>query len=196
MPFDGVYTQWKQRPGTITGSRLTGLFSHILDTFSRFTLSSALDIFIVTVLFYGVLMLVRGTRADQVLRGVILLFIFFSIVAAAFHLTMVDWLLRNSPIVLLVAIPIIFQPELRRALEQVAEPVPSSITLLPRSQHHSRPRRWTACRRRARLAQRHYGALIVLEGTTGLEDFVQSGVRVDGEITSDLMVTIFFTHRR
>src|SRR3954447_20163623 len=89
----GVYTQWKQRPAIGQGSRLTDLFSHILDTFSRFTLSSALDIFIVTVLFYGVLMLVRGTRADQVLRGVILLFIFFSIVAAAFQLTMVDWLL-------------------------------------------------------------------------------------------------------
>ena len=96
--------------------------------FSRFTPSSALDIFIVTVLFYGMLMLVRGTRADQVLRGVILLFIFFSIVAAAFHLTMVDYLLRNSPIVLLVAIPIIFQPELRRALDRSGEPAPSSIT--------------------------------------------------------------------
>jgi diadenylate cyclase len=56
----------------------------------------ALDILIITVLFYSILMLVRGTRADQVLRGVILLFIFFSLAAAAFHLTMVDWLLRNS----------------------------------------------------------------------------------------------------
>jgi diadenylate cyclase len=45
-----------------------------------------------------------------------------------------------------------------------------------------------------RLAERHYGALIVLEGTTGLEDFVRSGVRVDGDVTSDLLVTIFFVH--
>jgi diadenylate cyclase len=171
------------------------LISQVLSTFSRFTLSSALDILIVALLFYGVLMLVRGTRADQVLRGVILLFIFFSIVASLFQLTMVDWLLRNSPIVLLVAIPIIFQPELRRALEQVgrtsaminrpfatlAAPLqPSTVDEILDSVQ--------------RLSERHYGALIVIEGATGLEDFVRSGVRVDGDVTSDLLVTIFMVH--
>ena len=98
---------------------MTDLLTHIASSFSRFNLSSALDILIVTALFYSVLMLIRGTRADQVLRGIIVLFIFFSLVAAEFHLTMVDWLLHNSPLVLLVALPIIFQPELRRALEQI-----------------------------------------------------------------------------
>jgi diadenylate cyclase len=174
---------------------VSDLISRILVTFSRFDLSSALDILIVTIVFYGVLMLVRGTRADQVLRGVILLFIFFSLAAAAFHLTMVDWLLHNSPVVLLVAIPIIFQPELRRALEQVgrtsaiinhplatlATPLqPSTVEELVDAVH--------------RLSDRRYGALIVVEGNTGLEDFVRSGVRVDGDISSDLLVTIFFVH--
>jgi diadenylate cyclase len=171
------------------------LFSHILSTFSRFTLSSALDIVVVTLLFYGMLMLVRGTRADQVLRGVILLFIFFSILASVFHLTMVDWLLRNSPIVLLVAIPIIFQPELRRALEQVGRtsalinrPLATLATPLQPSTVDE------IVEAVSRLAERRYGALIVMEGTTGLEDFVRSGVRVDGDVTSDLLVTIFFVH--
>jgi diadenylate cyclase len=171
------------------------LLSQILETFGRFSLSSALDILIVTVVFYGVLMVVRGTRADQVLRGVILLFIFFSIMAALFHLTMVDWLLRNSPVVLLVAIPIIFQPELRRALEQVGRtsaiinhPLATLQTpLLPATIEELA----TAI---DRLATRRYGALLVLEGTTGLEDFVRSGVRVDAELTADLLVTIFFVH--
>lgn len=171
------------------------LIGQTLSSFSHFTWSSALDILIVTVLFYGVLMLVRGTRADQVLRGVILLFIFFSIMAALFNLTMVDWLLRNSPVVLLVAIPIIFQPELRRALEQVGRtsalinrPLATLATPLQTSAIDEIV---DAVRR---LSERSYGALIVLEGTTGLEDFVRSGVRVDGEVTSDLLVTIFFVH--
>lgn len=174
---------------------MSDLLAEILSALGHFSFSSALDILIVTIIFYGILMLVRGTRADQVLRGVILLFIFFSIMAAVFHLTMVDWLLRNSPLVLLVAIPIIFQPELRRALEQVgrtsalinrplatlATPLqPSSVDEIIDSVE--------------RLAERRYGALIVLEGTTGLEDFVRSGVRVDGDVTSDLLVTIFFVH--
>lgn len=174
---------------------MQALFSQILDTFSRFTLSSALDIIIVTALFYGVLMVVRGTRADQVLRGVILLFIFFSIMAALFHLTMVDWLLHNSPVVLLVAIPIIFQPELRRALEQVGRT--SAIINHPLATL-STPMQTSAAEEIAnavtRLAQRHYGALIVLEGTTGLQDFVQSGSRMDSLITSDLIVTVFFVN--
>ncbi|GAC1324977.1 MAG: diadenylate cyclase CdaA [Chloroflexota bacterium] len=171
------------------------MFAHVHTSFDHFTLSSALDIVIVTLLFYSVLMVVRGTRADQVLRGVILLFIFFSLVAAAFHLTMVDWLLRNSPLVLLVAIPIIFQPELRRALEQVGRT--SAIINHPIATL-STPVASTSCDQLVdavrRLAERHYGALIVLEGTTGLEDFVRSGVRVDGDVTSDLLVTIFFVH--
>lgn len=171
------------------------LTSRILSTFSHFTLSSALDIAIVTLLFFGVLMLVRGTRADQVLRGVILLFIFFSLMAAVFHLPMVDWLLRNSPIVLLVAIPIIFQPELRRALEQVGRT--SAIINHPLATF-SAPLQASACEEIVdavqQLVERRYGALIVLEGATGLEDFVRSGVRVDGDVTSDLLLTIFFVH--
>jgi diadenylate cyclase len=174
---------------------LSDLISQIVSTFSRFTASSALDILIVALLFYSVLMLVRGTRADQVLRGVIVLFIFFSIIASLFHLTLVDWLLRNSPVVLLVAIPIIFQPELRRALEQVGRT--SSIINHPLATL-STPLQTSAVDEIVdavqRLAERHYGALLVLEGTTGLEDFVRSGVRVDGDVTSDLLVTIFFVH--
>lgn len=174
---------------------MNGLIPQILDTFSRFNPTSALDILIVTLLFYSMLMLVRGTRADQVLRGVILLFIFFSLMAAAFHLTMVDWLLHNSPVVLLVAIPIIFQPELRRALEQVGRT--SALINRPLSTL-STPLQTTTSDEIVdavrRLAERHYGALIVLEGTTGLEDFVRSGVKVDGDVTSDLLVTIFFVH--
>ncbi|GAC1397319.1 MAG: diadenylate cyclase CdaA [Chloroflexota bacterium] len=171
------------------------LISQILSTFSRFTLTSALDISIVALLFYGILMLVRGTRADQVLRGVIVLFIFFAIAASLFHLTMVDWLLHNSPVVLLVAIPIIFQPELRRALEQVGRT--SALINHPLSTL-SNPLQPSTVDELVdsvqRLAERRYGALIVLEGTTGLEDFVRSGVRIDGDATSDLLVTIFFAN--
>ena len=172
-----------------------GLINQILDALARFTLSSALDIIIVSLLFYGVLMVVRGTRADQVLRGVIVLFIFFTIMAASFHLTMVDWLVRNSPVVLLVAIPIIFQPELRRALEQVGRtsaiinhPLATLSTPLQPSTSDEIVDAVT------RLSQRHYGALIVLEGTTGLQDFVQSGVRMDSVVSSDLIVTVFFVN--
>lgn len=167
--------------------------SRILTTFSRFNASSAFDILIVTIVFYGVLMLVRGTRADQVLRGVILVFLFFALVGSAFHLEVVNWLLSNSPLVLVVAIPIIFQPELRRALEQVGRT--SAIINHPIATWSTPLQPSTVVEELVdavhRLADRQSGALLVLEGTTGLEDFVRSGVRVDGEVSSDLLVTIF-----
>ncbi len=169
------------------------LLSQALTTFSRFTVSSALDILIVTIVFYGVLMLVRGTRADQVLRGVVLLFLFFALVASAFHLEVVNWLLSNSPLVLVVAIPIIFQPELRRALEQVGRT--SAIINHPIATLSTPLQPSTVVEELLdavhRLSDRQSGALLVLEGTTGLEDFVRSGVRIDGEVSSDLLVTIF-----
>jgi diadenylate cyclase len=108
---------------------------------------------------------------------------------------MVDWLLSNSPLVLLVALPIIFQPELRRALEQVGRtsalinrPLATLSTPLQPSSTEE------VVDAVVRLAERQYGALIVLEGNTGLEDFVRSGTRVDGEVTSDLLVSVFFPH--
>src|SRR5437588_5342796 len=162
------------------------LLHTILSTFSRFGVSSAVDIVIVGLIFYGLLMLVRGTRADQILRGLIVVFIVLAAATSVFHLTMVDWLLRNSPLVLLVAIPIIFQPELRRALEQVGRSsfiVNHPIAALT----PSAPRTTTVdeiVHAADQIAQRRYGALIVLEGVTGLEEYVRSGKRVDAELSS------------
>jgi diadenylate cyclase len=171
---------------------MNSLIDETLRAFSHFTWSSALDITIVGLLFYGVLMLVRDTRADQVLRGIIVLFIFFTVLASAFNLTMVDWLVHNSPIVLLVSIPIIFQPELRRVLEQVGR----TSAIINRSM--TVPLQRSAVEEVIdavkRLSEQRFGALIVLEGATGLEDIVRNSVRVDGEVTSALLVSIFFGH--
>jgi diadenylate cyclase len=174
---------------------MTDLFQQIFSAFSHFTLSSALDVLTVSLLFYGLLMLVRGTRADQVLRGVIVTFIFFTLMAQVFNLTMVDWLVRNSPIVMLVALPIIFQPELRRALEQVGRT--SALINRPLSTLTAPMQKSTVdeiVEAVRLLAERHYGALIVLEGATGLEDFVRNATRIDAEVTTDLLVTVFFVH--
>lgn len=170
------------------------LLHTIVSTFSRFGVASAVDIVIVGLIFYGLLMLVRGTRADQILRGLIVVFIVLAVATSIFHLTMVDWLLRNSPLVLLVALPIIFQPELRRALEQVGRSSaivnhPLSVFVAPTMRTTAVEELVAACRR---LVDRRYGALIAVEGVTGLEEYVRSGVRVDADISTDLLVNIFF----
>lgn len=170
------------------------LLHTIFSTFARFGVSSLVDIVIVGLIFYGLLMLVRGTRADQILRGLIVVFIVLALATSVFHLTMVDWLLQNSPLVLLVALPIIFQPELRRALEQVGRS--SAIMNHPLAVFGAPQVRTTAVDELVtasqRLAERRYGGLIVVEGVTGLEEYVRSGVRVDAAVSADLLVNIFF----
>lgn len=166
----------------------------ILATLAQFDVSSAVDVVVVGLIFYGLLMLVRGTRADQILRGLIVLFIVLAVASSTLHLTMVSWLLRNSPLVLLVALPIIFQPELRRALEQVGRS--SAIVnhplaaFVPPTGHTTLVDEVVGAARR--IVESRYGALIVLEGVTGLQEYVRSGVRVDADLSADLLVSIFF----
>src|SRR3954462_14339982 len=78
-----------------------------------------LDVAAVTLIFYWFLTVVQGTRAVQLVRGIIILWLGLALLSTVFKLTTLTWLIRNSSLAVLVAIPIIFQPELRRALEQL-----------------------------------------------------------------------------
>ena len=87
----------------------------ILSVLSRLNWISLIDILLVAAIFYGLLMLVQGTQAVQLLRGVILVVLVTVVLVSIFPLTAFRWLVVNSIPALLVAIPVIFQPELRRA---------------------------------------------------------------------------------
>ncbi|MGD8807629.1 MAG: TIGR00159 family protein, partial [Chloroflexota bacterium] len=94
--------------------------SYYLGRFAENPANHIIDIILVSLAIYGILMLIRGTRAVPLLRGVIFLVILLAIVSVTvIDLTASRWLIRNILPALLVAIPVIFQPELRRALEQL-----------------------------------------------------------------------------
>ena len=88
----------------------------------QFTWSSVVDILLVALIFYGLFRLFQGTQAVALLRGILVIALVFLL--AASRLTAFGWLLRNSALVILVAIPVIFQPELRRALERLGRSAP------------------------------------------------------------------------
>lgn len=152
-----------------------------------------LDILLVAFIFFWVLYLVRGTRAVSLLRGVILLIIVVTLLSGLIRLRAFAWLTQKALPALLVAIPVIFQQELRRALERVGR----AGTLLGRSTGSQAVLEQAlaaiaqACHI---LSERRHGALIILERETGLQEFVDSGVRLDAIITSDLLLTIFDPH--
>src|SRR5829696_9766852 len=86
---------------------------------SQLSWSTILDVLAVALIFYWLLAVVQGTRAVQLVRGIIILWLASALLSSIFQLSTLTWLIRNSGLALLVAVPIIFQPELRRALEQL-----------------------------------------------------------------------------
>ncbi len=160
----------------------------LTDLYAHLTISSVVDILLVTLIFFGLFYLMQGTRAVTLVRG-ILVVAFAGILASNFlHLTAFTWLIKNSIPALLVAIPVIFQPELRRALERLGRP---SSLLLARRNTSSIQFLATLTRASGALAAQGLGALIVIERQTGLQEYVDSGVLVDANVSVDLLVTIF-----
>ena len=163
--------------------------SDILGIFSHFQLRDLVDILLVTMMIWGLLLLVRGTRAVSLMRGVVLLVIAVVLASNFLSLTAFNWLIRNTLPALLVAVPVIFQPELRRALERLGRgggliSFSSSETATIKVSRH-------IARASQLLAERKHGALIVIERETGLQEYVDTGVPIDGEVSPELLLTIF-----
>jgi len=159
--------------------------------FSNIGWRDVVDVLIVAFLLYQVLKLIRGTQAVQLLLGVGVLF-FVGFIASQLHLRMLDFLFTNGSQAILLALIVLFQPELRRALDQVGRL--SRVRALVG--HHGSVAIAQVVdeviRAAGSLQERRTGALIVFERETGLENVAITGVRVDGEVTAEMLVTLFF----
>jgi diadenylate cyclase len=158
--------------------------------FQRFDWWSVLDILLVAAAFYWVLRLVRGTQAIQLLRGTVILALAMILAASLLPFRGFSWLVERALPALLVAIPVIFQPELRRALERLGR----TGAYLTTSARESSIEEIidVVCTTCTRLSERHHGALIVLERSTGLEEYIETGVKLGSRVTVELLLTIFF----
>jgi len=158
--------------------------------FQRLDWLSVIDILLVALVFYWLLFLVRGTQAVQLLRGVLILVVLAILITSIFPLRAFSWLVRNAVPALLVAIPVIFQPELRRALERLGRTgsllaLPSQETVIERVLDQ-------VCLACEHLSELYHGALIVLERDTGLQEYIDTGIKINSEVSAELLETIFF----
>lgn len=157
----------------------------------RLDWASVIDILLVSIIFYALLTIIQGTQAVQLLRGLMIIVIITVVVTSVFQLTAFSWLIRNSLPALLVAIPVVFQPELRRLLERLGRSTGGFLYV--RSQDTVvREVIQTVARACSRLSLARHGALIVLERETGLQDIIETGVRLDAEVSEELLLTLFF----
>ncbi len=164
-----------------------------ISTFERVTIWSVLDVVTVAIIIYGLLSLFRGTSAFSALYGFGLLLIAVAAVNSLPRLIMLNWLLRNLLPFLSFALVVVFQPELRRAMERMGRF--RSILRRPltaRDQEGVERAIMEIARACRRLSERRYGALIVIERETGLHEYSDSGVQVDAIVTTELLLTLFF----
>lgn len=162
----------------------------ILLTFTRIGPLAIIDIALVTTLIYGLLYLMRGTPAVQLARGIIVLFVVLFFLVNFLPLPAFRWVINQSVPILLIAVPVIFQPEIRRGLERLGR------TRFLFGWYSSQPEMTRAIQQVARaaerLSERRHGALIVFERTTGLQELVDTGVPIDSSVTAELLLTIFY----
>ena len=150
---------------------------------------NVVDILLVAIVFYLLLSLAQGTQAVQLLRGVVLVILVTFLASRILPFTGFNWLLENSLPALLIAVPVIFQPELRRALERLGR---TGGLLLWRQQEEVIEREVDEVARAAsQLAAERHGALIVFERETGLQEYIETGVPINADIKAELLRTIF-----
>lgn len=150
-----------------------------------------LDIVIMSYIFYRFILIIRGTRAEQLVKGVIVLLLAMVISDQA-GLDAVHWVLRQTMTVGLIAIPIVFQPELRRALERLGRGKLLNLNYWNWSNQDFDKMIDELTKAISVLAKKRIGALIVIERLTGLRDWIVTGVPVEGIVTAELLVNIFF----
>jgi len=167
------------------------LFDTVLERLALISIVDFIDILLVTLIIFGVLMLIRGTRAVQVLRGLLVLAAFIFVLAQIFDLRAFNWLVDNMLPVLLFAIPVIFQPELRRALEQLGL-AGRYFRIFRRDEVN--PVIVSFKDAALRLSQRRHGALVVFEQDTGLQEYIDTGVILNADPSPELFLTIFNKH--
>lgn len=148
------------------------------------------DILLVTYVIYKLIMLIRGTRAVQLLKGIMVIVITW-LLSKYFQLTTLHWLMSQAFTFGVLAVVIIFQPELRRALEQLGRGRLFTRTSSTHDEDSITRLVQEVCKSVTYMAKRRIGALIVIERETGLNDYVETGIAINGKVSSELLINIF-----
>ncbi|HET7726813.1 MAG TPA: diadenylate cyclase CdaA, partial [Candidatus Limnocylindrales bacterium] len=157
----------------------------------RLTLNAALDILVTAVFIYALFSLIRGTRAVTLVIGVSILLGIYGL-AVALELTLFRRILEAGAFVGVFALVVIFQPELRRALERIGRVGSFGWLLAPTEERTVERVASEVARAAGTLSSERHGALIVIERETGLEEIAESGVMLHADLTADLLATIFW----
>jgi len=171
---------------------MANFLNNILFIFQRLNWLSVLDILLVTLIFFVILYSLRDTQAMVLLRGVIFLVVALVLLTTLVELPAFSWLIQSMLPALLLSIPVIFAPEIRRALERLGR----AGTFLPAVNHSSYEEMQKIIRAvveaAARLSARQHGALIAIQRLDNLDQYIETGVQMRAHVTPELLLQIFY----
>src|SRR5512140_944806 len=156
----------------------------------QITPAAVLDIAMTALFIYWMFSLIRGTRAVTLVIGVSILLGVYAL-AQFLGLRLFTQLLQAGAVVGLFALVVVFQPELRRALERIGRVGTFGWLLSPAQSRTAELVGTEVARAAAELSAEGHGALIVLERETGLEEVAETGVMIHADVSADLLSTIF-----
>jgi diadenylate cyclase len=173
---------------------MTQILNDISFLIQRFRWTDLLDIVLVTAVFYILLLLLRDTEALVLLRGVFFIIILLVLFTSLVDIPAFSWLISAVLPALVFAIPVIFAPEIRRALERVGRA--GNVNFLARSriisEEQFKETLNAIIQASGRLSERHHGALIVIQRMQGLVEYAETGVPMHAVVTPELLLQIFY----
>jgi diadenylate cyclase len=171
---------------------VTEFLNNIFFIFQRISWLSLLDILLVTLVFFALLYTLRDTQAMALLRGMILLVVALILLTSLVDLPAFSWFAQSSLPALLLALPVIFAPEIRRTLERIGRAgtvwpitVQSADAALEQTIN-------SVVGATARLSARQHGALIIMQRLDNLDEFAQSGVQMNAKVTPEILLQLFY----
>lgn len=171
---------------------MTDFLNDLLFIFQRVDWLSVVDILLVTLIFFILLYTLRDTQALVLLRGVLFLVVLLALLTSLVELPAFSWLIQSTLPALLLAIPVIFAPEIRRGLERIGR---AGTFLSPGGKTTSQETLDTihaVVSAAARLSARQHGALIVLQRLDSLEEYNDTGVRMNAKVTPEILLQTFY----
>lgn len=169
---------------------INSLLNNLYFIFERLNWWNVVDLALVTMVFFAILLLLRDTQAMVLLRGVLLLIVLVSLLTSFEVLPAFSWLVRSTLPALLLAIPVIFAPEIRRTLERLGRA--GSIMPAGRAGNNAQDAITAVVSAAARLSERKHGALIIMQRTDSLDEYITTGVLLQARVTAELLLQIFY----
>jgi diadenylate cyclase len=173
---------------------LAEILDQILFVLQRITWLSVLDIVLVALVFFVIFIMVSDTQAMVLLRGMILVIILLAFFTSILELSAFSWLVRTTLPALLLSIPVIFAPEIRRGLERLGRAGSNSgnFTHSPSEQQALQNTIKAVVTAAARLSAKQHGALIILQRRDNLREYNQTGTILNSAVTPELLLQIFY----